>query len=43
MDKLGRFSFHAKIAHDPRVCHDLDPRSFGEVQAHWKKNFIIAV
>ena len=28
IDKLGRFSFHTKIAHDPRVCHYLKTRSF---------------
>ena len=39
IDKLGRFSFHTKIAHDPRVCHYLETRSFWEVQGHWKKKF----
>ena len=39
IDKLGRFSFHTKIVHDPRVCHYLETRSFWQVQGHWKKKF----
>lgn len=29
-----KFLHHKKIAYDPRVCHDFDPRSFGQVQCH---------
>lgn len=28
---------HWKIAYDPRVCHNFDPRSFVQVQGRWKR------
>ena len=27
--------FHTIIVHDPRMCHDLDPRSYLQGQGHW--------
>lgn len=32
-----KFLHHKKIAYDPRVCHDFDARSFGQVQCHWEE------
>ena len=37
MEKHWKFLLHTKIAYDLRVCHDLDPRSFGQGQGHWQK------
>lgn len=37
MEKHWTFLLHIKIAYDLRVCHDFDPRSFWQVQGHWKK------
>ena len=37
MEKHWKFLLHTKIAYDLRVCHDLDPRSFGQGQSHWQK------
>lgn len=28
---------HVKISYDLRVCHDFDPRSFVQVQGHWRE------
>lgn len=36
MEKDREFLHHKKIAYDLRGCHDLDQRSFGQVQRHWK-------
>ena len=37
MEKQGKSLLHKKIAYDLRVCHDLDPRSFVQVEGHSKK------
>ena len=43
MEKHWKFLLHTKIAYDLRVCHDLDPRSFGQGQGHWQKKCKIRV
>lgn len=34
-------SWRTKIAYDQRLCHDFDPKSFWQVQGHWKETCII--
>lgn len=35
------FLLYIKISYEPGVCHDFDPRLFGQIEGHWKKMFII--
>lgn len=32
-----KFLHHKRFAYDPRLCHDFDPRSIGQVQGHWEE------
>lgn len=43
MEKHWMFLLHTKIAYDLRMCHALDPSSFGKVQGHLKEKFIFCV
>lgn len=38
-----KFLLYTTIAHDLRVCHDSDQRSFGQVESDWKEKSIISV
>lgn len=40
-DTHWKFLLHTKITCDLRMSHDFDPKSFGQVQDHWKENIII--
>lgn len=32
-----QFFIHTMVAFDLRMCHDFNPKSFWQVQGHWKK------
>lgn len=41
MENHWKFLLHIKVAYDLRECHDFDPKTFDQVQGHWKENCVI--